>query len=261
MRGFAARWVVLVVAVAAWQVAAGAADNVYFPTPWQIAHHGFRLWFTGDTLSEDILPSLARVLGGWAIAAVLGVALGTALGRTRTGMHYVGALFAFFRAMPSPALLPVFIVLAGLDNDMKLALIAFGCVWPVLLNTVDGARSVDQVKTDTARSYRIPRVQWVTMVVLPTALPKIFAGLRLSLAIAVILMVVSEMVGDTTGIGYRLRFAQTQFAFLDMWSWITLLGIIGYGLNTALLAVERQALHWNPNHADHQQARRTKYKR
>ena len=246
MRGIAQRWLVFVVAVALWQVAAAAAANVYFPTPWQIAHHGWRLWFTGDTLSEDILPSLARVLGGWAIAVVLGVALGTALGRTRTGMHYVGALFAFFRAMPSPALLPVFIVLAGLDNDMKLALIVFGCVWPVLLNTVDGVRSVDPVKTDTARSYRIPRVQWVTMVVLPAALPKIFAGLRLSLAIAVILMVVSEMVGDTTGIGYRLRFAQTQFAFLDMWAWLVLLGVIGYGLNTALLAVERRALRWQP---------------
>lgn len=235
---------VFLAAVAIWQIAAGLAASVYFPTPWQIAHHGWHLWFTGDTLYADILPSLARVLGGWAIAVVLGVAVGTALGRTRTGMQYVGALFAFFRAMPSPALLPVFIVLAGLDNDMKLALIVFGCVWPVLLNTVDGVRSVDPVKTDTARSYRIPRVQWVTMVVLPAALPKIFAGLRLSLAIAVILMVVSEMVGDTTGIGYRLRFAQTQFAFLDMWAWITLLGIIGYGLNTALLAVERRVLRW-----------------
>lgn len=237
---------VFLAAVAIWQVAAWLAGSVYFPTPWQIAHHGWHLWFTGDTLSADILPSLARVLGGWAIAVVLGVAVGTALGRTRTGMQYVGALFAFFRAMPSPALLPVFIVLAGLGNDMKLALIVFGCVWPVLLNTVDGVRSVDPVKTDTARSYRIPRVQWVTMVVLPAALPKIFAGLRLSLAIAVILMVVSEMVGDTTGIGYRLRFAQTQFAFLDMWAWIALLGIIGYGLNTALLAVERRALRWQP---------------
>jgi ABC-type nitrate/sulfonate/bicarbonate transport system permease component len=234
------------VAVAIWQVAAESAQDVYFPTPWQIAHHGWRLWFGTDTMTEDILPSLARVLGGWAIAGTLGVVLGTALGRTRTGMQYVGPLFAFFRAMPSPALLPVFIVLAGLGNDMKLALIVFGCVWPVLLNTIDGVRTVDAVKTDTARAFRTPRGQWVLLVVLPSALPKIFAGLRLSLAIAVILMVVSEMVGDTTGIGYRLRFAQTQFAFLDMWAWIVLLGIIGYGLNTALLTVERQALRWQP---------------
>ncbi len=247
MTGILKHWAVFVVAVAVWQVASAAAGNVYFPTPWQIAHHGWRLWFTGDTVSADILPSLVRVLVGWAIAAVLGVAVGAALGRTRTGMQYVGPLFAFFRAIPSPALLPVFIVLVGLGDDMKVALIVFGCVWPVLLNTVDGVRSVDPVQTDTARSFRVPRAQWVAMVVLPAALPKIFAGLRLSLAIAVILMVVSEMVGDTTGIGYRLRFAQTQFAFLDMWAWLVLLGIMGYGLNTALLAVQRRALRWQPS--------------
>lgn len=252
--GFAQRWIVFVVAVAAWQLLTASAENVYFPTPWDIVRHGWELWFTGadggfglsDSVGEDILPSLARVVGGWAIAALLGVVLGTALGRSRTGMQYVGPLFAFFRALPSPALLPVFIVLIGLNDDMKIALIVFGCIWPVLMNTVDGVRSVDAVKTDTARSFRTPRTQWVTMVVLPAALPKIFAGLRLSLAIAVILMVVSEMVGATSGIGANLRTAQSQFDFLTMWAWILLLGIIGYGLNLALLAVERRALRWQP---------------
>jgi ABC-type nitrate/sulfonate/bicarbonate transport system permease component len=105
---------------------------------------------------------------------------------------------------------------------------------------------VDSVKTDTARSFGTSRTQWVTMVVLPAALPKIFAGLRLSLAIAVILMVVSEMVGTTSGIGAQLRLAQTGFDYLTMWAWIVLLGIIGYVLNIALLAVERRALRWQP---------------
>jgi ABC-type nitrate/sulfonate/bicarbonate transport system permease component len=84
------------------------------------------------------------------------------------------------------------------------------------------------------------------MVVLPAALPKIFAGLRLSLAISVILMVVSEMVGVASGIGYQLSYAQSQFDATAMWVWIVLLGIIGYGLNVALLAVERWALRWQP---------------
>jgi ABC-type nitrate/sulfonate/bicarbonate transport system permease component len=261
--GFVQRWAVFVAAVVAWQLAAESAHNVYFPTPWQIIHHGWNLWFIEDdggfglteTMTEDILPSLGRVLGGWAIAVVLGVALGAALGRSKTGMQYVGPLFAFFRAMPSPALLPIFISLIGLNDDMKIALIVFGCIWPVLMNTVDGVRSVDAVKTDTARSFRTPRTQWVTMVVLPAALPKIFAGLRLSLAIAVILMVVSEMVGDTTGIGYQLIFAKSQFDFLTMWAWIVLLGIIGYGLNLALLAVERRALRWQPTRSAVQTAK------
>lgn len=257
VKGLAQRWVVFVIAVVVWQLLTASAENVYFPTPWQIVHNGWHLWFVDEdggfglttAVTEDILPSLARVLGGWVLAALIGVVLGTALGRSRTGMQYVGPLFAFFRSLPSPALLPVFIVLIGLNDDMKIALIIFGCVWPVLLNAIDGARSVDGVKTDTARAFRTSRAQWVAMVVLPAALPKIFAGLRLSLAIAVILMVVSEMVGDTSGIGANLVYAQSQFDFLTMWSWIMLLGIIGYGLNLALLAVERRALRWQPTRA------------
>lgn len=257
LKGLAQRWIVFAIAVVAWQLLTASADNVYFPTPWRILHHGWNLWFVDenggfavtDAVTDDILPSLARVLGGWALAAFVGVVLGAALGRSRTGMQYVGPLFAFFRSLPSPALLPVFIVLIGLNDDMKIALIVFGCVWPVLLNTVDGVRSVDTVKTETARAFRTSRGQWVAMVVLPAALPKIFAGLRLSLAIAVILMVVSEMVGDTAGIGANLVQAQSQFDFLTMWSWIMLLGIIGYGLNLALLAVERRALRWQPTRA------------
>jgi ABC-type nitrate/sulfonate/bicarbonate transport system permease component len=252
--GIAQRWIVFAIAVVAWQLLTASAQNVYFPTPWRILHHGWHLWFVTEdggfgltsAVTEDILPSLGRVVGGWALAGLLGVAIGTALGRSRTGMQYVGPLFAFFRSLPSPALLPVFIVLIGLNDDMKIALIVFGCFWPILLNTVDGVRSVDGVKTDTARAFRTSRPQWVAMVVLPAALPKIFAGLRLSLAIAVILMVVSEMVGDTVGIGANLVEAQTQFDFLTMWAWIMLLGIIGYVLNLALLAVERRALRWQP---------------
>jgi len=255
--GFAQRWVLFVAAVVIWQLVTAAANNVWFPSPLQIAERGRELWFTtlegefglAPTVFEDILPSLGRVVGGWAIACVIGVAIGLALGRSRVGMQYVGPLFAFFRSLPSPALLPVFILLFGIDNGMKLALIVFAAVWPILLNTVDGVRSVDAVKTDTARSFGTPRGQWVTMVVLPAALPKIFAGLRLSLAISVILMVVSEMVGTTSGIGYQLDYARTQFDFTTMWAWIVLLGIIGYVLNLALLAVERRALGWQPTRA------------
>ena len=254
LTGFAQRWTVFVLAIVVWQFAAAAGDNVFFPTPWQIALRCREVWFTtssggfglSDAVFEDIVPSLGRVLGGWALAAVLGISIGTALGRSRTGMQYVGSLFAFFRTLPSPALVPVFILLFGIDNPMKLALIVFGSIWPVLLNTVDGVRSVDPVKTEVARSFGTPRTQWVAMVVLPAALPKIFAGLRLCLAIAVILMVVSEMVGVINGIGYQLTDAQSQFDALTMWVWIVLLGIIGYGLNLALLAVERRALRWQP---------------
>lgn len=255
--GFAQRWAVFLAAVAIWQLLTAVAQHPFFPTPWQIARQAHQLWFTtstgalglSDSVGENILPSLGRVLGGWALAAAVGIVVGVALGRSRTGMQYVGPLFAFFRALPAPTLLPVFSLLFGLNAWMSLALIAFGATWPILLNTVDGVRSVDAVKTDTARSFRTPRAQWILMVVLPASLPKIFAGLRLSLAIAVILMVVSELVGVTNGVGYQLILAKGRYDIPAMWAWTVLLGIIGYTLNLALLAVEHRALRWQPTRA------------
>jgi ABC-type nitrate/sulfonate/bicarbonate transport system permease component len=257
---FTQRWLVLAFAVAVWELAARWAGDVYFPPPSAILTQGLDLWFSGpaghlylsDTVFDDILPSLARVIGGWLIAAVIGIMLGTALGRSRTGMDYVGPIFAFMRAIPPPTLIPVFVILFGIYNSMKLATIVFGAVWPILLNTVDGVRSVDPLQADTARSFRTPRHRWIVSVVLPAALPKIFAGLRLSLSIAVLLMVVSELVGRTSGLGYQLIFAQRQFDFTIMWAWIVLLGILGYGLNALLLVVERRVLDWQPSrHTEH----------
>lgn len=257
LAGFVQRWIVFLIAVVLWQLATAAAEHPFFPTPWEILQECRRLWFTtesgtfglSDSVFDDIIPSIIRLLSGWAIAGVLGVAIGTALGRSRYGMQYLGPLLAFFRTLPSPALVPVFIILFGQTPKMGEALIVFATIFPILLNTVDGVRSVDAVKTETARSFRTPRTRWVTMVVLPAALPKIFAGLRLSLSIAVILMVVSEMVGVTSGIGYQLVDAKSHFDILAMWAWIVLLGLLGYGLNLALLAVERRALRWQPTRA------------
>lgn len=247
------RWIVLVCLVGAWELAARLAADVWFPPPTKIIDQGIELWFSGPgpdvkhVWLVDILPSLGRTLGGWLIAAAIGITLGTALGRSRTGMDYVGPIFAFMRSIPPVTLVPVFVVLFGIYTEMKLTTIVFGAVWPILMNTVDGVRSVDPVQTDTARSFRTPRYRWIGSVVLPAALPKIFAGLRVSLSIAVLLMVVSELVGKTSGIGYRLVFAQRQFDFTIMWAWIVLLGILGYGLNALLLIVERRMLRWQPS--------------
>jgi ABC-type nitrate/sulfonate/bicarbonate transport system permease component len=255
LRGLLRDWAFVIGLVALWQLVAMSVHNAFFPPPTTIARQAATLWFTGpashlfltDAVYQDILPSLGRILGGWLIAVLVGVAAGTALGRAGTGMDYVSALFAFFRAIPPPALVPVFMVLFGIDTTMKLATIVFGALWPVLLNTVDGVRSVDEVKTDTARAFRISRHWWILMVVLPAALPKIFSGLRLSLSIALVLMVVSEMVGVTNGIGYQLRYAQDQFSFPKMWAWVVLLGVFGYVFNAILQAVERRVLRWQPS--------------
>ncbi|WP_019814609.1 ABC transporter permease [Saccharomonospora saliphila] len=254
LKGLLLKWSLFVVAVVLWELVTLATESPFFPRPTEILGTAADLWFSGSpsevflgpTVYDDVLPSLGRVFGGWAVAAVIGIAAGVALGRSRTAMDYVGPLLAFLRAVPPPALIPVFLVLFGIDNTMKLVTIVFGAIWPILLNTVDGARSVSPLQHETARSFRAPRHYWVGLVVLPAAAPKIFAGLRLSLSLSLILMVIAEMVGTTNGIGYQLIFAQQSFEYPTMWAWIVLLGVLGYGLNALLLTVERRVLRWQP---------------
>ncbi|MCO1657292.1 ABC transporter permease [Pseudonocardia humida] len=248
------RVAVPIVAVIAWEIAARAGDSPFFPPPTDIAVAFWETWlggpasqlFLSDVAVQNILPSLARMLGGWAVAVVVGVSLGCALGRSATAMDYAGPLLAFARAIPPPALVPVFLVLFELGTPMQLATIIFGVVWPVLLNSADGARSVHPVQVQTAQVFRIPRRQWVFGVVLPAALPKIFAGMRVSLSLALILMVISELVGATNGIGLQLALAQRRFDFDTMWAAVVLLGALGHLFNSVLLAVERRVLAWQP---------------
>jgi ABC-type nitrate/sulfonate/bicarbonate transport system permease component len=133
----------------------------------------------------------------------------------------------------------------GVGNAMKVFIIAFVCLWPVLLNTMDGISGIDRTLLDTSRVYQLSSRDRVLRVMLPAASPQIFAGLRTSLSLALILMVISEMVASTNGIGYFVLQSQRTFAIPEMWSGIVLLGLLGYFLNLLLVIVERRVLRWH----------------
>lgn len=251
--GFLRRWAVFVLVVILWQTVTSAVNDPYFPTPATIARTMYDLWLSGpasrlfltDLAIDNIGPSLTRLLTGWALGATIGIVLGLALGRSRTGLDYVGPLISFGRALPATALLPVFLVMFTLGTPVQLATIAFGVIWPVLLNTIHGAQALDPVQVDTAKTFQIPRQRWIISIVLPAALPKIFAGLRISLALSLVLMVISELVGATNGIGYQLQVATQSFDLTITWAWIVLLGILGNLLNWLFVTLERSALSWH----------------
>lgn len=248
------RVAVLTVLIGAWQLLTSYARDTYFPTPVTIVRKMHELWFSGPAshlfLTEgatgDILPSLGRLLTGWAIGGTIGIVLGLVLGRSRSALDYVGPLINFGRALPAPALLPLFLVLFKIGTPVQLATIIFGVVWPVLLNTIHGAQSVDPVQVETALAFRTSRVRRLYAVILPAALPKIFSGLRISLALSLVLMVISELVGATNGIGYQFQVASHAFDLPATWAWIVLLGVLGNLLNWLFLIVERRVLTWNP---------------
>jgi ABC-type nitrate/sulfonate/bicarbonate transport system permease component len=172
------------------------------------------------------------------------VAGGIALGLSPVLRRATEPIVEFLRAIPAPALLPFALLVLGVGNGSKIFVIAFVCLWPVLLNAVDGVAGVDPTLVDTGRVYRIPGRDRLTHVVLPAAAPQIFAGMRTSLSLALILMVISEMVASSNGIGYFVLQSQRSFAIPEMWSGIILLGLLGYAFNAVFLLIERRVLAW-----------------
>lgn len=243
-RRVAQRWAVFVVCVLVWQALTAYFDDPYFPTPVEIARKMHELFLTPVAL-HDIAPSLGRLLAGWLLGGLIGVVLGLVLGRSRAGLDYADAVISFGRALPAPALLPVFLVLFKIGTPVQLATIVFGVVWPVLLNTVQGAQSVDQVMVDTARVFGTSRPRRLFTVILPATLPKIFSGMRIALGLSLVLMVISELIGATNGIGYQFQLASQSFDLPAVWAWIALVGILGNLLNWLFLLIERQALSWH----------------
>jgi len=194
--------------------------------------------------ASDVLPSVARLLLGYAGAVIIGVALGVPLGaRPRLRAVFEPAL-ELFRAIPPPALVPVFMLLFGIGASMKLLVIISGAVWPVLLNTVEGVRAVDEVLADTCRCYRISGAMRLRVLVLRAASPQIVTGMRQALSIAIILMVISEMSASSSGLGFAIVDFQRGFSIPEMWSGIILLGVLGFLLSLAFRLFEARALRW-----------------
>ena len=227
-----------------WATWSASADTFYFPPLTDILATFADTWVF-ERVGSDVLPSLGRLGLGYAIAVVAAVTVGVPLGLSRTLRRATSPLVEFLRAIPPPALLPFAIVVLGVGNAGKVFLIAFVCVWPVLLNTIDGITGIDPTLNDTARVYGVKGRQRLLQIILPAASPQIFAGMRTSLSLALILMVISEMVASTNGIGFFVLQSQRSFAIPEMWSGILLLGLLGYLLNVIFLLVERRVLAWH----------------
>lgn len=195
-------------------------------------------------LAQVFGSSLARMAAGFAIGSAAGVAVGLAMARSRWVNAAFGPLVELLRPIPIPALVPPLMLLLGLDDAMKITIVAFSVFFPVLVNTATGVRSVEPVVLDLARTFQAgaPRTLW--SVVLPSALPYIMAGLRTSLALALIVTVVAEMIAGSAGLGFHLVTMQYAMRAGDMYAAIVLLAAVGYGLNRAMLALERRVLHW-----------------
>lgn len=230
--------------IALWWFASRNSKSLFFP-PLESIWTEFHGTYIFDRFDKDVLPNLARLAAGFALAAVAGIAGGMVLGLSQRIRRLLLPLVEFFRAIPVVALLPAALILLGTGNVMEVSMIAFAAVWPILISTASGVASVEPVMLDTARIYGLSRARTIREIALPAASPQIFAGLRIALPLAIALMVVSNMFGTTNGIGYAVVMAQQTFNVRANWAAIIMAGLIGSVLNVTLRQIEWTTLAWH----------------
>jgi ABC-type nitrate/sulfonate/bicarbonate transport system permease component len=229
----------------AWQLWTVSANDPKFPRLSSILVEFRDMWLFSQ-FNEHITPSLERIAAGYTLAVVFGIALGIPIGLSRWSRMWAMPHIEWWRAMPPPALLPITIILLhSIANRQKIGFIGFFCLFPVLLNTIDGVRGIEPTLMETARSYGVSRWEAIRRIVFPAALPQIMAGMRISLSLAVITMVLAEYFSSTNGVGYVLLISKNTFQLTPMWATILLIGLLGYVLNLIFLLAERRVLAWH----------------
>ena len=227
-----------------WAVVTTTGTPSFFvPTPERLWTAATETW-TGTRWTRDVLPSVGRLAAGIVLSIVVGILGGLLIGSVRWLRALLEPTLEFFRAIPPTVLIPVMMLLIGIGDEMKVAVIVFGAVWPILLNTIEGVRAMDEVLSEATKTYGITGFNRVRYLILPAAMPQIMAGIRQSLSIALILMVISEMFASDSGLGFTIVQFQRSFAIPEMWSGILLLGLLGVTLSVVFQLVERRVLRW-----------------
>jgi ABC-type nitrate/sulfonate/bicarbonate transport system permease component len=235
--------------LALWWLAAagGLVSRAFVPNPFD-AWVALRDGFGRGELAAQTLGTLARMLQGWLLAGLIGVALGAAIGLSRRAREYLQPTLEFLRPLPASAIIPVAIALFGLSPRMALTVVAFGSLWPTLLGTIHGFAAVEPRLKEVARCLHMSGPAFAWKIGLPNAMPDILAGMRLSMTVALILAVVCEMLASQAGLGTAILLAARSFRSADLFAGIALLGLIGLASNLVLRAVEWRALRWQHVH-------------
>ncbi|MDB5966226.1 MAG: putative transporter, permease protein [Polaromonas sp.] len=231
--------------MALWWIAshAGWISRVFLPTP-EATFASLREGLEDGQLLAYSWATLARMVQGWLLASLVGVALGALIGISATARAWLQPTLEFMRPLPASALLPLAISIFGLSGNMVLSVIAFGAMWPVLLATVHGFAAVEPRLQEVARCLRLSQGAFVWKIGLPNALPDILAGMRLSLTVALIVSVVGEMIASQTGLGQAILLAARSFRASELFAGIVLLGLIGFASSALLAVIERRFLKW-----------------
>jgi ABC-type nitrate/sulfonate/bicarbonate transport system permease component len=218
----------------------------YFPPPTEMFAA-----LADELVTSEFWTAVGHTLEGWAIglalAAAIAIPVGIVVGSSGLLYRSLRAVIEFLRPIPSVALIPLAVLIWGSGLESKVFLAAFASTWPLLMQTLYGVQDVDPVATDTARAFGFSRFQRLAHVTLPSAVPYIATGVRISAAVALILAVTAELVIGAPGLGREINIARQGGAVDIMYALIAATGLLGWGVNVLFSRAERRVLHWHPS--------------
>jgi len=237
--------VAIVVFLALWEIAprVGLVDAVFLP-PFSTVVDALGDLVVSGRLADHLGASLSRAVTGFAVALLVAVPLGVVIGWYRSVSVLLNPILEMFRNTAVLALLPVFVLVLGIGETSKVALVIYASVFPILLNTISGVRTVDPLLVKSARSLGLPTYRLFQKVILPAAVPTIFTGIRMAAASSVLVLIAAEMVGAKAGLGYLITASQLNFQIPNMYAGIVAISVVGLVFNGVLVAVEHRLSRW-----------------
>lgn len=226
-----------------WSSTAGHVNPVLLPPPSTVFPVLWELLATGAFV-EPLASTMALLFTGFAVGTLLAVILGLLMGSIPAIYNLFEPLTEAIRPIPKPALVPPLFLFFGAGSTTMIIIIAAGVFFPVLINTVQGVRGVDQVLLDTARTFRLSRARTLLTIVFPAAMPLILTGMRISLGIGLVIVIVAEMLASENGIGLRILDLERSFEIAEMYAWIILLSVVGLVLSVGFEKLEYGAVPW-----------------
>jgi sulfonate transport system permease protein len=239
------RWITPIVVLALWQLGSnmGYLSFKTFSSPWQVADTAYQLMANG-TLERALLVSLARVGVGLFIGVTAGLILGLVSGLFRLGEDLIDPSLQMLRTMPVLALIPLFILWFGIGELPKVLIIGLGCFFSMYLNTFAGVRGVDERLVEAGQTLGLSRWGQIRHVIIPGALPNALVGLRIAIGVSVIMLVVSEQINASSGIGYLMTQAEQFFQTSVIFVGLLVYALLGLSADLIVRFIEKRALAW-----------------
>lgn len=220
-----------------------AIDVRFFPAPTVILHYLFFV-SPSEGILNDITASLYRITWGYTSGAILGAGLGIWMGLSKTVRTLIYPLFAIIYPIPKIAILPLIMLIFGLGDLSKIIVVAIGSFFLVLINTLHGVENIPKIYHDVSFIYKISRWNYFWRVIVPGALPSIFAGLKLAVGYSLVVVVAAEFSGANAGIGYLIWQSWEVFSLKAMYAAIFVIGLLGFCLTLLLEVLERWLIPW-----------------